>query len=141
MCHANLPTGFGGKTRYLHSIYCSTWTRRRAAIRWAIEVFLVTWSSSKLNCEAFSFEVTSICSKQLKRATTSWRRVAYEKLYLSLVILVCAQDLMDLLGTISLASSASSYSMKPKPFISLISVILPVPWLLKWSSMSCFVAE
>lgn len=30
-------------------------------------------------------------------------------------------------GTISLASNASSYSMKPKPFMSLTSVMLPVP--------------
>lgn len=34
---------------------------------------------------------------------------------------------------------ASSYSMKPKPFISLISVILPDPWVLKCSSTSCLV--
>lgn len=34
----------------------------------------------------------------------------------------------------------SSYSMKPKPFISLTSVILPVPCLEKWVSMSALVA-
>ncbi len=141
MCYANLPAGIGRKTRYLHSIYCSTWTRSRGAIGWPIKGFLVTWSSSKLNCEAFSFEFTSIYSQQLKRATRSSRRDAYEKLYRWLVNLICAQVLMNLLGTMSLASSASSYSMKPKPFMSLTSVILPVPWLLKWSSMSCFVAE
>ena len=32
-------------------------------------------------------------------------------------------------GTTSLASNASSYSMKPKPFMSLISVMFPVPSL------------
>lgn len=42
-------------------------------------------------------------------------------------------------GTTSRASMASSYSMKPKPFISLMSVILPDPWVLKWSSTSCLV--
>src|SRR5271170_2033971 len=36
---------------------------------------------------------------------------------------------------------ASSYSMKPNPFMSLISVILPVPCVLKWSSISCLVAK
>lgn len=45
----------------------------------------------------------------------------------------------DIPGTTSRASMASSYSMKPKPFISLISVILPEPWVLKCSSMSCLV--
>lgn len=30
--------------------------------------------------------------------------------------------------------------MKPKPFMSLISVILPVPWVLKWFSTSALVA-
>jgi hypothetical protein len=35
---------------------------------------------------------------------------------------------------------ASLYSMKPKPFISLISVISPVPWVLKWFSTSALVA-
>jgi hypothetical protein len=44
-------------------------------------------------------------------------------------------------GTISRASIASSYSMKPNPFMSLISVILPVPCVLKWSSISCLVAK
>lgn len=34
----------------------------------------------------------------------------------------------------------SSYSMNPKPFISLTSVILPVPCLEKWASMSALVA-
>ena len=41
-------------------------------------------------------------------------------------------------GTTSLASNASSYSMKPKPFMSLISVIVPVPSL-KWFWMSSLV--
>ena len=41
-------------------------------------------------------------------------------------------------GTTSLASNASSYSMKPKPFMSLISVMFPVPSL-KWVWMSSFV--
>jgi len=35
---------------------------------------------------------------------------------------------------------ASLYSMKPKPFMSLISVISPVPWALKWVSTSDLVA-
>jgi hypothetical protein len=43
-------------------------------------------------------------------------------------------------GTTSRASIASLYSMKPKPFISLISVISPVPWVLKWFSTSALVA-
>lgn len=34
-------------------------------------------------------------------------------------------------GTTSLASMASLYSMNPKPFMSLISVISPVPWVEK----------
>jgi len=34
-------------------------------------------------------------------------------------------------GTTSRASMASLYSMKPKPFMSLISVISPVPWVAK----------
>jgi hypothetical protein len=46
---------------------------------------------------------------------------------------------ISLPGTTSLASIASSYSMKPKPFMSLISVIFPEPWLLKCSSTSCLV--
>jgi hypothetical protein len=41
----------------------------------------------------------------------------------------------------SRASIASSYSMKPNPFMSLISVILPVPCVLKCSSISCLVAK
>ena len=43
-------------------------------------------------------------------------------------------------GTTSRASIASLYSMKPKPFMSLISVISPVPWVLKWFSTSALVA-
>lgn len=62
-------------------------------------------------------------------------------------------------GTTSRASMASLYSMKPKPFlqiklasdqalrrerglayINLISVISPVPWVLKWFSTSALVA-
>jgi hypothetical protein len=35
---------------------------------------------------------------------------------------------------------ASSYSMKPKPFMSLISLIVPVPWVAKWASTSALVA-
>ena len=35
---------------------------------------------------------------------------------------------------------SSSYSMKPKPFMSLISVISPVPWVAKWPSTSALVA-
>ena len=43
-------------------------------------------------------------------------------------------------GTTSRASIASLYSMNPKPFMSLISVISPVPWVLKWASTSALVA-
>lgn len=43
-------------------------------------------------------------------------------------------------GTTSRASIMSSYSMKPKPFMSLISVILPVPWAPKWLATSSLVA-
>lgn len=43
-------------------------------------------------------------------------------------------------GTTSRASMASLYSMKPKPFINLISVISPVPWVEKWPSTSALVA-
>ena len=35
---------------------------------------------------------------------------------------------------------ASLYSMNPKPFMSLISVISPVPWVAKWVSTSALVA-
>jgi hypothetical protein len=49
------------------------------------------------------------------------------------------QPVGDIPGTTSRASMASSYSMKPKPFISLISVILPEPWVEKCSSISCLV--
>jgi hypothetical protein len=35
---------------------------------------------------------------------------------------------------------ASLYSMKPKPFMSLISVISPVPWVAKCASTSALVA-
>jgi hypothetical protein len=35
---------------------------------------------------------------------------------------------------------ASLYSIKPNPFINLISVISPVPWVLKWASTSALVA-
>lgn len=34
----------------------------------------------------------------------------------------------------------SLYSMKPKPFISLTSVMSPVPWVAKWASTSALVA-
>ena len=44
-------------------------------------------------------------------------------------------------GTTSRASMASLYSMKPKPFMSLISMISPVPWVLKWFSTSALVAR
>lgn len=55
-------------------------------------------------------------------------------------MIVCGLSIEgDLPGTTSRASMASSYSMKPKPFISLISVILPDPWVLKCSSISCLV--
>lgn len=47
---------------------------------------------------------------------------------------------VDLPGTTSLASMTSLYSMKPKPFMSLISVISPVPWVAKWASTSALVA-
>jgi len=43
-------------------------------------------------------------------------------------------------GTTSRASIASLYSMNPKPFMSLISVISPVPWVLKCDSTSALVA-
>jgi hypothetical protein len=43
-------------------------------------------------------------------------------------------------GTTSRASMASLYSMKPKPFMSLISTISPVPWVAKWASTSALVA-
>lgn len=36
---------------------------------------------------------------------------------------------------------ASLYSMKPKPFMSLISVMSPVPWDAKWASTSALVAR
>lgn len=44
-------------------------------------------------------------------------------------------------GTTSRASMASLYSMKPKPFMSLISVMSPVPWDAKWASTSALVAR
>lgn len=44
-------------------------------------------------------------------------------------------------GTTSRASIASLYSMKPNPFMSLISVISPVPCDLKWVSTSALVAD
>ena len=44
-------------------------------------------------------------------------------------------------GTTSRASKASLYSTKPKPFISLISVISPVPWVAKWASTSALVTR
>jgi len=47
----------------------------------------------------------------------------------------------NLPGTTSLASIMSSYSMKPKPFMSLISLMVPAPWLEKCSSTSCLVTE
>lgn len=43
-------------------------------------------------------------------------------------------------GTTSRASIASLYSMNPNPFMSLISVISPVPCVLKWASTSALVA-
>lgn len=45
----------------------------------------------------------------------------------------------NLPGTTSRASIASLYSMKPKPFMSLISVISPVPWVAKCCSTSALV--
>ena len=42
-------------------------------------------------------------------------------------------------GTTSRASIESLYSMKPKPFMSLTSVISPVPWVEKWFSISALV--
>ena len=45
---------------------------------------------------------------------------------------------ISLPGTTSRASMGSSYSMKPKPFMSLTSVMLPVPSL-KWFWMSSLV--
>jgi hypothetical protein len=53
----------------------------------------------------------------------------------------CVQETRDSPGTTSRASMASLYSTKPKPFMSLISVISPVPWLAKWFSTSAFVAR
>ena len=50
------------------------------------------------------------------------------------------EDHRDSPGTTSRASIASLYSINPKPFMSLISVISPVPWVLKWASTSAFVA-
>lgn len=44
-------------------------------------------------------------------------------------------------GTTSRASMASLYSMNPKPFMSLISVMSPVPWDAKWASTSALVAR
>lgn len=52
--------------------------------------------------------------------------MTYEKLEKELASSMNVYD-QDLPGTTSRASMASSYSMKPKPFISLISVILPDP--------------
>lgn len=43
-------------------------------------------------------------------------------------------------GTTSRASMASLYSMKPNPFMSLISVISPVPCVAKCASTSALVA-
>lgn len=51
-----------------------------------------------------------------------------------------AENREDSPGTTSRASKASLYSMKPKPFMSLISVISPVPWVAKWASTSALVA-
>lgn len=56
-------------------------------------------------------------------------------------VLLIPSEWTCLPGTTSRASRASSYSMKPKPFMSLISTILPVPCLLKWASMSALVAS
>jgi hypothetical protein len=57
---ANLPTGFLRKARYLQAEDCTAWSRHRWAVRWAMEIFFVTWSTGKLYGKTFTFEVGTI---------------------------------------------------------------------------------
>ena len=105
-------------------------------------IFARTGAAGKLHGEALSVEVRSVCENycqqpEYKVMCRHWecKREARIGAYGSLETLLAnikedlevLQSIHDLRGTTSRASAASSYSRKPKPFIILISEMLPGP--------------
>ena len=98
----------------------------------------LTGATGKLNGQAGSIHIRAIfiCAaiSGLLASSNNVGRGAYGKLWSNASADVARGRRMadrygSSPGTTSLASNASSYSMKPKPFMSLISVMFPVPSL------------
>jgi hypothetical protein len=161
---ADLPTGFW-KSRHLHPVYGATRSRDGRSI-WAraSEVIPVTRTASKLNSKSLPFEHGTIYISSEPKQKTDIRGVSSRGIFVGTYGKLAGVRVVELAvkiqrrcsrfdpgkvrsreryysspGTTSFASIGSSYSMKPKPFISLTSVIFPEPWERKCSSISCLV--
>jgi hypothetical protein len=123
-----------GEPADLHAMRRASGPGRRVTVVVEPILLTVTVASGELNGEALAHKVGSIFGRLVSQGTKGClghgdRGHPWEK---GLNVRKA--------GTTSRASIASLYSMKPNPFMSLISVISPVPWLAKWASTSALVA-
>jgi len=134
---ANLPAGLPRKPSNLHTEGSAPWT-------WVgtlgHRIVTLTRATRKLDSEALIIQGRPISRADLVSASVValmlWLNDLRKAVRIigSVEIHKVGRDLDDWgnsPGTTSLASMASSYSMKPKPFMSLISLMVPAPSL-KW---------
>ena len=126
MFFANLPAGSFGKPSKLHTESSAPGAWMRTGVLRAVVGVARTSATSKLDSQARAFQVCSICFISVRASCGQGMekilRKAGEREFLD------RESMRDHLpGTTSRASMGSSYSTKPKPFMSLISVMLPVP--------------
>ena len=158
----DLPAGITGESSDLHAMWGAARPRRRVAAVVAVSAaagrgFTRAGAARELDRETFSHEVGSVLRVLLISHKTEvqedWglrgvgvKARTYGKLERGARVSRGSRAIPggggsgSLPGTTSRASMASLYSMKPKPFISLISVISPVPWVAKCASTSALVA-
>jgi hypothetical protein len=62
----DLPTGLWRDARNLHAVDSTSWSRNIVgAIRRAMEILFVPWSTGKLHGQTFTFEVAAICNQEV----------------------------------------------------------------------------
>lgn len=127
MC-AHLPAGIGIQSSNIHSKRSTSRTRKSAirAARKIVVTRVVTTAASELNSQRLTFEFPAMIGyRRNGRSTTS------------VDINQCNRYEVCIPGTTSFASASLSYWIKPNPFISLTSTMVPLPCSLKKSSTSC----
>jgi hypothetical protein len=140
---SNLPAGVCREASKGHSVWSAAWA-------WCCpfllrEGLLTTRPLCELNDQPLSHELCSVCANILSEIV-KWHSEGPGEVRTYGRLLSISEEIHEkssvfhIPGTTSRASISSSYSMNPKPFISLTSLMVPLPCWAKCASTSAFVA-